>query len=69
MAGGSPVLMLSKRNQEKYKGKWVAVPGWHRINQIITSGENLEEIQKKIAGKKYFNAAIFFVENENQGAR
>lgn len=69
MAGYNPAEMMSRKNFEKYKGKWVVVPSWHRINQILASGENLDDIQKKIAGKKYFNAVIFFVENENQGAQ
>lgn len=64
MAGGNPAEMLSKRNFEKYRGKWVAAYGWHRINQIITAAKSLEEIQKKMAGRCHFNAIIFFVEDE-----
>ncbi len=69
MAGGNPALMLSERNFKKCKDKWVAVKSRRRINQVITSADNLEEIQVKIGGKGYFNAVIFFVENENQRAQ
>lgn len=64
MAGNNPALMLSKRNFEKYRGKWIAVPSWHRINQIITSAEELGDVQKKLTGRRHFNAVIFFVEDE-----
>lgn len=64
MAGGNLALMLSERNFEKYKSKWVAAKSRRRINQIITSADNLEEIQVKIGGKGHFNAVIFFVEDE-----
>lgn len=64
MAGNNPASMLSKRNFEKYHGKWVAVKSWHRINQIITSADRWEETQRKLGGKGYFNAIIFFVEDE-----
>lgn len=64
MAGGNLALMLSERNFEKYKSKWVVAKSWRRINQIITSADNLEEIQVKMGGKSHFNAIIFFVEDE-----
>ncbi len=64
MAGGNPALMLSERNFERYKGKWVAVKSQRRINQIITSADDLNEIQTKMGGKGHFNAIIFFVEDE-----
>lgn len=64
MAGSNPALMLSKRNFEKYRDKWIAVPSWHRINRIITVAKSLEEIQRKMAGRRHFNAIIFFVEDE-----
>lgn len=64
MAGENPARILSKRNFEKYQGKWIAVSSWRKVNQIITSGETLEDIQKKMSGKGHYNAVIFFVEDE-----
>ncbi len=52
MAGNNPALMLSKRNFDKYRGKWVVAKSRRRINQILSSTEGFERDSEKDGRKR-----------------
>ncbi len=64
MAGKNPALMLSERNFEKYRDKWVAVPDWDEKDVILASHENLGVLQIILENAKLKNTIIFFVDEE-----